>query len=164
MIVVTGSAFYEKPEAEPVHFATFNWCSDLTFSDVNNSSLIGYAGRCVELILGGYAEMFASGAQLEYDYSEGEFYRTLGISAVFVEQLNVFEGQFHANVDDWVFRYWDDGRKTTPTILWEGHDGGDMHPNAATSSVSLFGEVNWMSVKKLHFLVALMAFDSLRGT
>ena len=42
-----GSWIYERPDSELVLGAQFHWCSDLTFSDVNNSSLIGYAGRCV---------------------------------------------------------------------------------------------------------------------
>ena len=131
---------YERPDSEPVQLTVFDWCSDLTFSDVNNSSLMGYAGRCVGKILTGYDAMEAAGAQLAFDYSEGSYSRTLGISAVFVEQLNVFEGQFHANIDDWVYRYWDDGRKTMPIIAWEGHDEGDMKANAATASRSGFGE------------------------
>ena len=73
----------------------------------------------------------------------------MGISAVFVEQLNVFEGQLHQDTDDWVSRFWDDGRKTVPAIAWEGHDEGDMSPNAATSSFSAFAEVTWMSVEEV---------------
>ena len=93
--------------------------------------------------------MLASGAQLAFDYSEGEWRETAGISAVFVEQQNVFQGQLHQDTDDWVTRYWDDGRKTSPMIIWEGHDEGDMSPNAATSSISGFGEVTWMSVEEV---------------
>ena len=144
--ILTANNVFEKPESDPVSFSTFNWCSDLTFSDLNNSSLIGYAGRCVEMFLSGYADLLATGAQSTYDYSKGEFGRTAGLSAVFVEQQNVFEGQFHADTDDWVYRYWDDGRKTMPTIAWEGHDEGDMSPNTATSSLSAFGDFTWMSV------------------
>ena len=146
------SAAFESPESDPVRISVLNWCSDLTFSDVNNSSLIGYAGRCVEMISAAvFANLVASEAQLPYDFSKGEFTFTFtsGISAVFVEQLNIFEGQFHSNVDDWVVRYWDDGRKTMPTIAWEGHDEGDLNPNAATSSWSNFGQVTWMSVDEV---------------
>ena len=89
----------------------------------------------------------AAGAQLPS--SEGEWAATQGISAVFSEQQNVFEGQYHMNTDDWVYRYWDDGRKTVPQIGWEGHDEGDMHPNAATSSLSAFGDLTWMSVEEV---------------
>ena len=96
-----------------------------------------------------YAEALAAGAQLAYEYSEGDFGSTYGISAVYVEQLNAFEGQYHKNTDDWVIRYWDDGRKTIPYIGWEGHDEGDMSPNAATASWSSFGEVTFMSVEEV---------------
>ena len=148
----TGTFHYETPEAEIVQYSGLIWCSDLTFSDVNNSSLIGYAGRCVEMVLAGY-NFLASGAQMTFDPSFGEFTFTHGVSAVFVEQKNVFEGQFHMNTDDFVWRFWDDGRKTVPTISWEGHDEGDMSPNAATSSYSGFGELNWMSVDEVALLL-----------
>ncbi len=97
---------------------------------------MGYAGRCMQMFLAGYADLVAAGAQLTFDSSEGQFTSTLGVSAVFVEQLNAFQGQIHPNTDDWVYRYWDDGRKTMPWIGWEGHDEGDMASNAATSSWS----------------------------
>ena len=142
-MIETGSNVYEKPESAPVQGTFIYWCSDLTFSDFSNSSIIGYAARCVTTRLTGYAEALAAGAQLSY--SEGLFEATLGVSAVFSEQQNVFEGQYHNNVDDWVTRYWDDGRKTMPQIGWEGHDEGDTHPNAATSSWSSFGEITWMT-------------------
>ena len=34
-------------------------------------------------------------------------------------------------------------------IVWEGHDEGDMAPNAATSSASGLGEITWMSVEEV---------------
>ena len=146
----TGISLYERPESEPLQgTAVFAWCSDLTFSDINSSPLMGYAGRCVVMVLFGFAAFMASGAQIAYDYSEGKFVSSVGMSAVFVEQLNVFEGQFHPDIDDLVHRYWDDGRKTTPMIAWEGHDEGDMHPSAATSSFSQFGQITWMSVEEV---------------
>ena len=132
-----------------MNVALFNWCSDLTFSDASNSSRMGYAARCVAMVLVGYYEALASGSQVPFVHSEGKFTVTGGISAVFVEQLNVFEGQIHYNTDDFVHRYWDDGRKVMPQVAWEGHDEGDMHPNAATSSVSGFGEYTFMSVEEV---------------
>ena len=66
-----------------------------------------------------------------------------------MEQLNVFEGQRHTNTDDFVYRYWDDGSKTMPMIAWEGHDEGDMSANAATSSLSMFGEITFMPVEEV---------------
>ena len=101
------------------------------------------------MVIAGYADFTAAGAQLPSDYSEGDFSVTTGISAVFVEQLNIFEGQLHDNADDLAYRYWDDGRKTMPRIAWEGHDEGDTSSNAATSSFSQFGEITWMSVEEV---------------
>ena len=149
MFIHTGSVTYERPESDPVKFTTFYWCSDLTFSDLNNSSLMGYAGRCVAMYLAGYDAQVESKGQLPFTYSEGKYILTAGISAVYVEQLNVFEGQFHADTDDWVARFWDDGRNAAPFIVWEGHDEGDMSPNEATSSLSGFGEATWMSVDEV---------------
>ena len=133
----TGSLVFEEPESEPLQYTFLDWCSDLTFSD----SIMGYAARCVYT----YAEAQAN--------SVGEWTSTMGISAVFSEQQNAFEGQFHTNTDDWVYRYWDDGRKTMPFIAWEGHDetemAGDdakMAADATTASWSAFGEITWMTV------------------
>ena len=147
--IVTKTLVYEKPVSEPASISLFNWCSDLTFSDLNNSSLIGYAGRCATKILAGYANVMASEAQTPFVYSKGGFTFTSGISEVFVEQQNVFQGQFHPDTDNWSGRYWDDGRRTAPFISWEGHDEGDMNPNAATSSFSGFSELTWMSVEEV---------------
>lgn len=110
---------------------------------------MGYAGRCVASFLVGYADLVAAGAQLTFDHSDGQFTRTAGISAVFSEQQNIFEGQVHINTDDFVYRYWDDGRKTAPMIAWEAHDEGDMASNAATASWSAFGDNTWMSVDEV---------------
>ena len=66
-----------------------------------------------------------------------------------MEQQNVFEGQVHTDTDDHLYRYWDDGRKNVPVLGWEGHDEGDMSPNAATSSFSNFGQITWMSVEEV---------------
>ena len=59
--LATGSNVNERPESEPIRASLLSWCSDLTFSDVSNSSLIGYAGRCVLRILIGYDDLVASG-------------------------------------------------------------------------------------------------------
>ena len=116
----TKTILLEAPEFAPIQKMTsLDWCSDLTFSDVNNSSLIGYAGRCVGMGLTKYEAMLATGI---HNYEFRDFAVSVGISAVFVEQTNVFEGQLHADNSDWVSRYWDDGRKTSPYIMWKGHD------------------------------------------
>ena len=59
----------------------------------------------------------------------------------------MFQGQLHGNTDDYVLRYWDDGRPSMPYIGWEGHDEGDLSPNAATSAWSSVGEFIWTSVE-----------------
>ena len=100
----TGGNVFEKPGSEPIRGTGLTWCSDLTSSDLSNSPLMGYAARCVLMFLAGYADIIASGGQLVYEYSAGEWTATLGVSAVFVEQLNAFEGQFHTNADDLVQR------------------------------------------------------------
>ena len=148
-VLRTDESVLERPESDVVNVALFNWCSDLTFSDASNSSRMGYAARCVQMVLAGYAEALAAGSQVPFFHSEGKFTVTGGISAVFVEQLNVFEGQIHYNTDNLVHRYWDDGQKVMPQVAWEDHDEGDMHPNAATSSFSTFGEFTWVSVEEV---------------
>ncbi len=130
-LIDTGSWVYEKPESEPAQFTYLDWCSDLTSSDFSNSSLMGLAGRCVGRTM------------------EEEFSFTRGVSAVYVEQLNVFEGQIHTNTDDCNYLWFDDGQKTMPWIGWEGHDEGDLSPDAATSSWSGFGEFTWMTAAEV---------------
>ena len=149
--IATGSRLVdEKPGSEPSGVTFLKWCSDLTFSDLSNSSLmLGYAARCVGMFLADNAEALSSGAQLIFQYSEGLWITTTGVSAVFVEQLNLFEGQVHENDDNWVARYWDDGRKTMPRLGWKGHDEGDTDPSAAASSFSNFGEITWMPVEEV---------------
>ena len=142
----TFSVVFEKPGSEPAPGSTINWCSDLTSSDLSNSSIIGYAARCVGMWLAGYAEHKAAGDQLTDVHPERDFGSTEGVSAVFVEQLNIFECQLHSNTDGYTIRYWDDGRKTMPRLGWEGHDEGDMSANAATSSWSAFVQGTWMSI------------------
>lgn len=79
---------------------------------------------------------------------DGQFSSTLGVLAVFAEQLNVFEGRTHDNIDDSVRRFWVSGLKTMPLIGWEGHDGGEKNPNVAISLWSGFGECTWISTEE----------------
>ena len=146
-----GDIVFERPESKPVvSTSALEWCSDLTFSDIKNNSLVGYAGRCVGMFLTRFFDdAVESGAQMSFAFAEENFDRTAGLSAVFVEEQNVFEGQFHANTDDWTIRYWDSGLKKGRYIMWEGHDEGDMSPNAGTSSLSAFGEMTWVSVEEV---------------
>ena len=98
--LATHTTVNEKPATEPVAHAVLFWCGNLAFSDFmtnNGSSYIGYAGRCAGMFLAGYAELLAAGNQFPFDASKLEFAVALGISAVFVEQLNLFEGTLHVN-------------------------------------------------------------------
>ncbi|KAL7527412.1 hypothetical protein ACHAWF_002168 [Thalassiosira exigua] len=52
----------------------------------------------------------------------------MSLSAVYVPQINVLEGQFHKNADNFVVRFFDDGRFILPTMGWRVHDEGDNHP------------------------------------
>jgi hypothetical protein len=36
-----------------------------------------------------------------------------------------------------------------PMLGWEPHDEGDMHPSAASSSWSGWGEITWMSIDEV---------------
>ena len=56
----TKTILNEVPEMPPFHIDSLDWCSDFTFSDLNNSSLTGYAGRCV-----GMGLAVASGGHLK---------------------------------------------------------------------------------------------------
>ena len=145
-----GAQVDEKPSSETEKGSGFYWCSDLSFTGIQNSSSPGYAGRCVYMWLPWLgnllAEVLAAGSQIPILSTE-DFTSTRGISAVFVQQLNVIEGQVHKNSDDWVNRYWDDGRSSMTFIGWEGHDEGDMSSNAATSAWSSVGEYIWTPVE-----------------
>ena len=157
---------HEKPAEEPVTSRILSWCGNLAFSDYtknNSSNYIGYAGRCVGMFLKGFTESLEAGAQIPFDASKAEFSFTYGISAVFVEQLNLFEGTLNTNSDDVVVRWWDDGRKTMPYVGWETADEGDKSPNAATSAWSATGTFTWMSTEEvstlLNMTIADMDFD-----
>ena len=69
---MTGTFVFETPDADIVRASHIFWCSDLTFSDLNNSSPIGYAGRCVARMsfLGEYNDNLASGATLPFPYTQ----------------------------------------------------------------------------------------------
>ena len=141
---------FEKPATAMVQYVVLYWCSDLTFSKfLNSSTSMAYAGRCVAFPLTGLADTLAAGGQglysgFLYGSSSSE---VRSISASYVEQLNVFEGQIHDNNDNWVYRYWDDGRSTMPSIQYETHDAGDLTANSATSAWSSFAEITWTSTE-----------------
>lgn len=138
----------EIPLSEPVKVAKLLWCSDLIFPNfLNDTSLpVGYAGKCVGVWSSGYDEVLSEGAQLPYLFDgSNTFAFSYSISSVFVEQLNIFEGEFHKNNDDVTVRYWDDGRPKNPSISWEPRDEGDKGEHSASSSWSAVGYQSWMS-------------------
>ena len=153
-LIKHGSFVYEKPASDTVLGSYLYWCSDLTFSDFLNSNVnvpMAYVGRCVGLGLTRDYEMAKAGAQLVNNAfgPPGEFRATLLISATFVEQANLFSGQMHKNSDNYVHRFYDDGRPTSPRIIWESHDEGDASPKSATSSLSGFGEYVWTPTEEV---------------
>ena len=80
--------------------------------------------------------------------------QALSFSALMVPTLVIFDGQIHQTPDDWVGRYWDDGSSTLPTLVWEGHDEGDTHPNSDTSAFSSRGTLTKITTKeRLNILV-----------
>ena len=131
-----GSSLYEKPDSTPTSSTvSVQWWCDLEFSlDDADTNKYGYVGRAVQYYLDSAVEdVVAQGAQ-----SNGKK-NAVSVSAVLVPTLGIFEGQYHATHDDWVYRYWDDGSSTLPILGWEGHDEGDTHPNTDTSAFSATG-------------------------
>lgn len=153
---------YEKPGSDPVITRGLYWCGDLAFTDfINNSSKPkGFAGRCVSGFWGGYEAATEAGAELEFD-DEKSFTDTDGISAVFVEQLNIFEGEFHRNNDNGQWRFWDDGRETSRSIGWEVHDDGNLSPNEETSAFSMVFTMTWITAAEAAEILTNMTADDL---
>ena len=153
---------YEKPGSDPVITQGLYWCGDLAFTNLNNSSKpTGFSGRCVSGFWGGYKAAAEAGAELEFEDEEKSFTDTDGISAVFVEQLNIFEGEFHRNNDNGQWRFWDDGRETSSSIGWEVHDDGNMHPNEVTSAFSMVFTMTWITAAEAAEILTDMTVDDL---
>lgn len=158
-------ANYEKPSSEKVEFETLFWCSDLKFTDIdgNTSDGIGYTARCVQGMGFLDANLLTNannaGAQLPHSITKDEFSAAELLSAVYVPQSNTFEGQLHKTTDNYVFRFWDDGRPTTSVLIWEVYDEGDTSPNAATSSLNGAGTLTWISVDEAASLLNNNAED-----
>ena len=100
-----------------------------------------------------------AGAQLPWSITKDEFIGTISLSAVYVPQTNIFEGQLHQTTDNFVVRFWDDGRSTMPLMGWEVHDEGDTSPNAATSSWSGATKISWIHVDEAASLLNNNAED-----
>ena len=128
-----NSNLYEKLDSLSTPIVAVHWWCDLEFtSEDADTNKYGYVGRVVQYFLGSSLEdAVAQGAEITRKKKQ-----PLSVSAVMVPTLGIFEGQLHATYDDWVNRYWDDGSSTLPILGWEGHDEGDMGPNADTSAWS----------------------------
>ena len=139
-----GSSLYEKPDSTPTSTVSVQWWCDLEFSlDDADTNKYGYVGRAVQYYLDSAVEdVVAQGAQ-----SNGKK-NAVSVSAVLVPTLGIFEGQYHATHDDWVYRYWDDGSSTLPIVGWEGHDEGDTSPNADTSAFSARGTLTKITTEE----------------
>ena len=157
---------YEKPLSSKINWSQLNWCSNLEFTDIGSSANdttvngIGYTARCVTAFIGDtLSNADNAGAQQPHSITADEFVATASLSAVYIPQTNVFEGQYHKTTDNFVIRFWDDGRSIMSYIVWEVHDEGDTHPNAATSSLSGAGKISWIHIDEAASLLNNNADD-----
>ncbi|KAL7534576.1 hypothetical protein ACHAWF_004873 [Thalassiosira exigua] len=155
----------EKPSSEAVKGSALQWCGNIEFSEHEpavDDPVIGYTANCVLSLLEDFRDnLVTAGSQnpSPLAVSPNEFKATMTLSAVYVPQSNVFEGQLHKSDDNLVIRYWDDGRLTASTMGWEVHDEGDIHPNADTSSWSQLGGLSWISAGEAASLLNNNATD-----
>ncbi|KAL7544860.1 hypothetical protein ACHAWF_008223 [Thalassiosira exigua] len=154
----SSPAQYEKPGSDIVVHDELLWCSNMHFTNLDEGSPIGFTGNCVRASQAG-ARAVEAGAQLAFEQVQEQFVLDGGISAVYVPQTNIFEGQWHTNTDNFVFRWWDDGRQSMGGIGWEVHDEGDLGPNAGTSAWSAIAELNWISVAEAADIIGLPETD-----
>jgi len=66
-----GVVVLENPSTDPIYFESIYWCSDLTFSNMDTTAPMGYAGRCII-------------------NQDGKWAGTRGISAIYIPQTNIF--------------------------------------------------------------------------
>ena len=159
---------YEAPSSSSIDIMAMQWCSGLESVEIDNTNTstgngigIGYTARCVQAYLNDNLSnaVDSAGAQLPHSITADEFVATISLSAVYVPQSNTFEGQLHKTTDNYVVRFWDDGRPTTSALLWEVHDEGDINSNSATSSLSGLGKLTWISVDEAASLLNNNAAD-----
>ncbi|KAL7549219.1 hypothetical protein ACHAWF_012487 [Thalassiosira exigua] len=144
---------YEKPGTDAVILRLVHWCANIMFMDINlvESPVVGYTANCVFTIARNTLKnMTSAGAQMAHvNLDSDEFLGTRSLSAVYVPQTNIIEGNYHSNTDNLIIRFWDDGYSEMPCIGWEVHDEGDTHPNAATSSWSGGSKTSWISAEEM---------------
>ncbi|KAL7550444.1 hypothetical protein ACHAWF_013679 [Thalassiosira exigua] len=147
-----GLVQYETPAVEVIKFRALHWCSNIEFlsDDSAETPTVGYTAKCLGAPLTNYvATAAAEGAQISNSLKRDLFGDTNSLSSVYVTQANAFETQMHKNTDNWIFRFFDDGRPGTSAIGWEVHDEGDKHPNMASSSFSAVGKLSWTTAKEV---------------
>ena len=150
------TVLHEKPGTNTTGgYGLFWWC-DLEFSSDDATNNYGYVGRGVGYVLGQALEH-----QLQNTPS---LKRAHSISAAMVPTLGIFEGQFHATHDDWVNQFWDDGNATLPRLGWEGHDEGDMSPNADASAFSASGLMTKITTEAAAELLGMDVVDMTPAT
>ena len=155
------SNLYEKPGSTPTPLVALSWLCDLEFlSDDAETNNYGFVGRAVMYLLGSNLEdQIAQGAQ-----SFSTIKRALSVSAVMIPTLGIFEGQIHPAHDDWVNRFWDDGKTILARLGWEGHDKGDTHPNSDTSAFSASGTSTKISTEAAAELLGMEVADMTPAT
>ena len=138
-----GKYQYETPNSAAFDALNVFWWCDLHFLD-DGGGEYGYVGRMIKERNAATTEIaLAQGAQMPAVILDAE-----SVSAIWVPSLKVFQGQYHAQTDDRVNIFVDDGTATLQMIGWEGHDEGDIHPNAETSSWSSAGTVTKISASE----------------
>jgi hypothetical protein len=151
-LIYEGPLHYEKPSTKVVNWRALHWCSNLHFSEIEAAGqpVVGYSANCVGASLDddSFAEAAAAGGQVTYpNLVPDKFTSTYTFAAVYVPQINAFEGHYHENTDNFNTKFWDDGRSVSSALEWEVHDEGDTHTNAATSSLSVAVKVEWISAE-----------------
>lgn len=133
----------------------FRWCRDLDFSDISDDatdgSMVGYSAKC----LGGpiaSTDLTSCTATTATQPSSSnvrpltadDFNDTNSLSMVYITQSNIFEGEYHSNANDWIVRFWDDGRPTSLEIDWM---------TSKSFSFSSNGKQTWISATELACLL-----------
>jgi len=97
---------FEKPGGDPVPGEGIVWISDAVFSDFN----FGYAARGIT--------MFAKNWINKDAVDTPPLQERRSVSAVYVDQLNIFDAQLHFEDAVIFFQIWDDGQNKSQAMGW----------------------------------------------
>lgn len=120
-----ASVLFETPGSNTSVGVALHWWCDLEFAAADNATTTdnyGYVGRAVGYYLPALAihhRLVVHGEHISFNNTHA-----LSVSAVWVPTLGIFEVQIHDTQDDWVGRYWDNGRRTLPFLGWKGQADG----------------------------------------